>query len=239
MASAVRPSSARMLPRKRRASAIAGIGLHDPGGDASGLLTVPLGQEVPGGIERRALREQDCAGEEGQDIGLMGSARISAVLRDSGALGHVDQLIRRHPGQFLDLSQRPANLDIGGVGGAEAEVQPAVVDREIGGLAQHFLRLHRIAVAHRDPRADGAAVGFDARQLDLEPVVAAGHVVAQERRRLILIDDQDVDVAIVIEIAEGTAAAGVRGFDARVRLRAINSSNWPLPRLRKRTRGVL
>jgi hypothetical protein len=45
-------------------------------------------------------------------------------------------------------------------------------------------------------------------------VIGAAHVVAQQRGRLVQIHDQDIDVAIVIEIAEGHAAAGMRLGDA-------------------------
>src|SRR5260370_5654025 len=90
-------------------------------------------------------------------------------------------------------------------------MQPAIADRQIGRLAQHLLRLHSVTIAHGNPRADCAAVRLDAGQLDLDPVMAAGYVVAQQGRRLVLIDDEDVHVPVVVEVAEGATAAGVAG----------------------------
>src|SRR5689334_18876712 len=44
-----------------------------------------------------------------------------------------------------------------------------------------------------------------------------GLVVAQQRRRLIQVDNKYIDVAIVVEIPEGTAAATVRRSNPRPR----------------------
>src|SRR6266536_4800398 len=137
------------------------------------------------------------------------------VARDSGALGDVDQLVRRHSGEFFDLPEGPANFDIRRGRRPQSEVQPAVVNREVRRLAQYFLRLYRIAVPQCNPRPDGAAVRLHPLQLHLEPVMAARHIVAQQRGRLILIHDEDVHVAVVIEVAERATAAGVRRLDPR------------------------
>src|SRR5260370_41943605 len=96
-------------------------------------------------------------------------------------------------------------------------MQPAIADRQIGRLAQHLLRLHSVTIAHGNPRADCAAVRCNAGQLDLDPVMAAGYVVAQQGRRLVLIDDEDVHVPVVVEVAEGATAAGGAGSGARPR----------------------
>ena len=50
----------------------------------------------------------------------------------------------------------------------------------------------------------------DSVEQHLQPVAGARDVVAQERRRLVHVHHQDVDVAVVVEVAEGTAAARVR-----------------------------
>src|SRR5215475_8638804 len=44
-------------------------------------------------------------------------------------------------------------------------------------------------------------------------MMAAANVVAEQGWRLVLIDDEDVDVAVVIEIAERNAAAGMHFGD--------------------------
>src|SRR5579862_3144793 len=70
----------------------------------------------------------------------------------------------------------------------------------------------------RDARADRAAVGLDANQLHLQPVIAAGKIVAQQGRRLVHVHDQDVDISVIIEIAKGAATAGVRSRYSGTRL---------------------
>ena len=64
-------------------------------------------------------------------------------------------------------------------------------------------------------------------------------IVAQQRRRFIQVHDQDIEIAIVIEIAKGASAAGVQLPRSPGPPASINSSNFPLPRLRNITRGVL
>ena len=89
-------------------------------------------------------------------------------------------------------------------------MQPAVVRRVKAGLAQHRLSLPPAAVAGDHGRADRAAIGIDAGQLDLEPIGTAREIVAQQAGGLVEVDDQDVHIAIVVEIAESAAAAGAR-----------------------------
>src|SRR5438270_11446847 len=57
--------------------------------------------------------------------------------------------------------------------------------------------------------SDGASVRFCADEFDLQPMVTAAHVVAQQRWRLIQVHHENVTIAIIIEIPEGDAAAGV------------------------------
>src|SRR6266568_32436 len=121
----------------------------------------------------------------------------------------------RHSRKLFYLSQRPSNFDIRRTGRAEPEVEPEVVNREVRRLAQDFLRLYLVAVPNRDPATDGAAVRLDARQLYFDPVVVAREVVAQQRRWLVVIHDQDVDVAVVVKVSECATAARVQGLHAR------------------------
>jgi hypothetical protein len=78
---------------------------------------------------------------------------------------------------------------------------------------------------------------FYSLKSNLDPAVAGRGVVAQQRRRLIDVHDQDIHIAVVIEVAKGKAAAAVAGNDTGTGLRA-HSAKVPSPRLRKRTRGV-
>src|SRR6202034_2037979 len=95
-----------------------------------------------------------------------------------------------------------------------AEMQPRIAGGIIARLADYLLRLYPSVVTRRNPRADGSTVRLYADQLDLQPVVVPAHVVAKQRRRFVQIDNQHVDVAVIIEIAEGASAAAVRSRDA-------------------------
>src|SRR5207302_1693681 len=72
-----------------------------------------------------------------------------------------------------------------------------------------FLRLLPSTVARDYPGADGASIAFATHQLDLEPMVSPGHIIAKQGRRLVHVHDEDIDVTIIVEIAEGTAPARV------------------------------
>src|SRR5712675_2737222 len=75
--------------------------------------------------------------------------------------------------------------------------------------AHYFVYLRMFGGDYADARADGAAVGFCAYALDFEPVVFGAGIIAQERRRLVHVDNGDVDVSVVVKIAEGGASAAV------------------------------
>ena len=70
------------------------------------------------------------------------------------------------------------------------------------------------AVPHDYSRADGAAVALDAFEAHFDPMVRRGRVVAQQRGRLVLVEDENVEVAVVVEVAKGAASALVMGRDS-------------------------
>ena len=94
-------------------------------------------------------------------------------------------------------------------------MQPRVVDRIKTRLAQHLLDLNLTSVAHQHASSDRAAIRFCAHQLELEPVVRAAEVIAQQRRRLVEIDYQDVQISIIVEVTEGAPPAAMLGGYAR------------------------
>ncbi len=80
---------------------------------------------------------------------------------------------------FLVNAIRPLDIDVGGFGGAEAEVQAKIVDRIETSLTEDGLGLHFTAITNADKRADGGAIGNSAEQFHFQPVAGAGHVVTQ------------------------------------------------------------
>src|ERR1700737_4970992 len=98
-------------------------------------------------------------------------------------------------------------------------MQTRIVARIIAGLAEQRLRLHFVAVVDQDSGSNRAAVGFHALQLHLQPVLLDRRVVSQKRGRLIQVDDQNVQVAVIVEVSEGTSTAAVRHRDSFTSLR--------------------
>src|SRR5450432_449264 len=130
-------------------------------------------------------------------------------LYDAFAFADRDELIGLYPGKGLDSAIGPANRQIDNGFGSESEVQAPVVGRIETGLCDYFLSLQPSTVSHGYSRADGASIAFGAHQLDLDPMVGPGHIVAKQGWRLVHVHDEDIDVAVIVEIAEGTAPAGV------------------------------
>src|SRR5690349_14299139 len=57
-----------------------------------------------------------------------------------------------------------------------------------------------------DAGADAAAVGFRADRADFDPIVFVRGVATDELRRSVDAIDDEVEVAVVVEVAEGAAA---------------------------------
>ena len=89
-------------------------------------------------------------------------------------------------------------------------METGIIAGVIAGLAHDSLSLDFRAVMSDDASSDCAAVRLHALQLNLEPVLLAVQIVSQQRWRLVHVDDQHVDVAVIVEVAEGAAAAAVR-----------------------------
>ena len=69
-------------------------------------------------------------------------------------------------------------------------------------------------------RPNPAAIRLHSLKLDLDPVLLSRKIVSQQRRRLVHVDDENVYVPIVVEIAERAAAAGMKLCNSRPRFGA-------------------
>ena len=117
-------------------------------------------------------------------------------------------------------------------------MQPAVVHGKVRRLGQDRLSLPPIPIS-RDYLDQLRRDRFRAAQLHLEPVIAAGHVVAQQRGRPVEIDNENIDVTVIVEFSECHAPAAVRLPVMPGPASSRSSSNLPPPRLRNTTLGVL
>src|SRR5450631_1306994 len=86
-------------------------------------------------------------------------------------------------------------------------MQARIVRGEKAPLTGNALRLYFPSVSHPHARADSAAIALSAFQPYLQPMITGGYVVAQQRGRLIAVHDENVEIAVIVEIAEGTPPA--------------------------------
>src|SRR6266568_7283769 len=125
-------------------------------------------------------------------------------------------MIRRQLLESLVEPAWPVDVDVNGSGGPQAEMQTGVVAGKKAGLAQHSLRLGLIPVMDQNSGSNGTAVRLDTLQFHLDPMIRlAGEVIAQQRRGLVQINDQDVDIAVVVEVSKRASPTTVGRRHAR------------------------
>src|SRR5262249_60951548 len=71
-----------------------------------------------------------------------------------------------------------------------------------------------------DPRADAESIPWPPVEPNLEPVILIADLVEQEPDRPAVIGENDVDVAVVVDVAERGAAADLRTREGRTGLAA-------------------
>src|SRR5258708_36326867 len=98
----------------------------------------------------------------------------------------------------------------------------------MGGLAGYAVRLDFSVVAEEHGRADGAAVTFSSLEANLDPVIPGGCVVAQQGRRFVPGHDENVDVAVIVEVPKCAAPAGKGLLDIGTKLPAGALDAGPL-----------
>ena len=97
----------------------------------------------------------------------------------------------------------------------EAEVALGVIARS----AHDLVDLRSSAARDLHPGTDRGPVRSRADTLDQQPIVPASAFVAQQRRRTVQIVDDDVDVPVVVDIAERAAASEIWRGDGGSRRR--------------------
>src|ERR1043166_1018876 len=70
---------------------------------------------------------------------------------------------------------------------------------------------------HSNARADGEAVGFGRLELQREPVAILAHLVAKEPHRSVVVGYNNVDSAVVIDVAERSGTAYFLDLKGRAR----------------------
>jgi hypothetical protein len=80
--------------------------------------------------------------------------------------------------------------------------------------AVDFVHLGVLAGHDAHASADRGAIALGAEQFDLDPVLLVAAVVAQQAKANRSVQNHGIDVAVVIVVAEGRAAAGKALGDA-------------------------
>src|SRR5437016_3258046 len=86
---------------------------------------------------------------------------------------------------------------------------PEVALRDVASAAYHFANLLSASSRERDSRPDGRAVGARPLKFHGEPVVRVRGGVLEQRGGLAEIGNEDFQFAVIVEIAESAAAAGM------------------------------
>src|SRR5437667_1915929 len=92
----------------------------------------------------------------------------------------------------------------------ETNLDAEVILGNIARAAHHLIHLRMPAGNNSHTRANGAAIGLGADAFDLKPGVFRTGVIAEKRRRLVHVYYRNVDVSVIVEIAEGSTAARPR-----------------------------
>ena len=141
---------------------------------------------------------------------------------NSLSFGYVIQTIGLKILQRIKLAAGPADFEhIYFLCVANSEMHSQIVLGKITATAADFVDLLvRLGFAGNmrnttNAGADAAAVGFCADGSNLDPIIFERRIATQKLRKVIDAIHHDIDVAIVVEIAESGAARGRRRRDSR------------------------
>src|SRR5205814_3077931 len=154
---------------------------------------------------------------------LGGLGRIELLRADDAfTLFDEDDLVGLDVFERFDEAAGPADFEeLDGFGFTNAEVDAQIVLRKIAAAAVDFVDLGMETFFARemrdafDARADTAAIGFCANGFDFDPVIRGARIATQKLGKSIDGVDDDVEVAVIVEVAESAAARSDRSGDSR------------------------
>src|SRR5262245_5261857 len=152
---------------------------------------------------------------------LLFGRRRGRRLHNAFAFDDFDVLIDRRIRYLVHFAARPFDLDavdLRRLTGAQNFAR--VVRRQIAAAAGLQPRTLHAARRPRYDRAYRAWIAFRRDELKSEPVVSVPALVAQQDRRVAVVDDQYVKVAVVIDVADRQTAGGEVAFEDLARLGA-------------------
>src|SRR5439155_4675076 len=138
------------------------------------------------------------------------SVQRQALLRahNPGSFPNDQELVAGNVLELVHDAARPPDFQpVQSARLAQADVYPQIVLGKIAPAAADLVNLTTPAGKNRDPSANTVPIGLGAHGADREPMVLVSSVVAQQGKRIILIVDDDVQIAIVVKVAERYAAS--------------------------------
>ena len=124
--------------------------------------------------------------------------------RSLGRLYNLENLVGLGTGDYLFGATRPLDLNLADrLFPAQSKVQAPVAGRKVAAGRRYCRILHfSFGAGESNLGANRIAVALRAAQVENDPVIAIAAVIAQKMGGTVEIGDHDIDVAIVIEIAE-------------------------------------
>src|SRR5947208_3613929 len=120
-----------------------------------------------------------------------------------------DQLVRQNIGQTINLTARPADLDpVSSSSLPESEMHAQIILRKVAPATPNFFHLAMTSHDDRHLGSNAITVGLDSDSSNGQRIVPSATSVEEEGGRIILIVYHDVHLAIIVEVADGHAAAG-------------------------------
>ena len=117
--------------------------------------------------------------------------------------------VRIESAEFLCVAVGPSNLSaVDSCCLPESEMNAEIVLRKIAATAADFGHLFLAARFDFDAGADGTSVTSRAFQPEADPMVRLAGVVPEEAGTAVEVDDENVEVAVIVEVRDGGAAGG-------------------------------
>src|SRR5262249_46444563 len=119
----------------------------------------------------------------------------------------------------LNIAVRPANLDrLDFARGAQAKMQPQVILRQVAGSSAHFAELLYSSGPDVHPGANRSAIALCRDELEKDAMIPIGIHVLKQGRRLADIQEKNVDISGVEDVAKSGAAPGMERERGQTRL---------------------
>src|SRR6478736_5406769 len=98
-------------------------------------------------------------------------------------------------------------------------MQPPVVRRVVTTTGADFVDLGHCRGGHGDSGSDGGSVAFGSNQAKENAVIRICSLIDEKRRRFANIEDDDVEITVVVDVAKSRAPPGFQ--DSRVQANSV------------------